>query len=270
MASAMGLRTVAELYPAAISTDLNDLLYALLTDQKDRDGRPVIRRCLSQTERDRLLERQRVLERFLVRGSQSQIAGAVARLLSGFEPGKNVSESDSQVIVAQYAFSLKELPIFAIERACTRFATGSVTPVEIGAKHIDVARAPSSASIAMIARELIRPLQRELTRIAATLRGVTVPLPVSEEQRLADQDRIAASLEEFKASQAQEDDTRRRELAEGLRARALDAVLEDYRRAGIEPPTKGVVMAIPTLLHMGFKIEEIGGRNVLVGPGGRA
>ena len=93
-----------------------------------------------------------------------------------------------------------------------------------------------------------------------------------EEEESAVAARVAKSNEEFKARMAELD---RQELAQHqeaeerhtARRREIDRrmILAEYARLGLSPPGDTLV-SLPLLIKLGWRIEEIDGKNVLVRP----
>ena len=105
---------------------LSDALDTLLTGDKDRDGR----RCIlafgpNANLRSRLQVRLYKLQAALIVARPADLATAVAQLLLGF--GSARGSEDAEAIVTQYITVLAHLPLWAVQRACQRFARGSVT-----------------------------------------------------------------------------------------------------------------------------------------------
>lgn len=109
-------------------------------------------------------------------------------------------------------------------------------------------------------------------RREAGLGGRPAPEFPDEEEERATAARIAKSNEEFKARMAELD---RQELAGRVdaeqrhadRRREIDRriLLAEYGRLGLTPPCDTLV-SLPLLIKLGWHIEQVDGRNVLVRP----
>jgi len=103
--------------------------------------------------------------------------------------------------------------------------------------------------------------------------GYTRPQPEfpDEEEDRAVAARVMQKSEEFKARMAEidkQDAQRNGEMAARLEARSKEIsrriIVREYAALGVAPPEPLVSLAL--LRKIGWHIEEVGGRNVLVGP----
>ena len=258
-----------EIYPPKTPDAVAAVIDGLVAFRPDGIGPVELRRALAVAERSDLGARKAVLETWLRPGSPEKMSLAIADMMMGF-PGGNVSEDDAEAITASYAFSCRDLPTWAVQRACLRFRSGQVRASEIGEKTISFGFRPSSAHLCKIAGALAEPLRAELDRIEAVLKGEVTMLPparqapggvTAAEAHIVDRDQRAA-LESDERIRRQEAD------APHVEKRNNDARIAEYARAGLKPPEPhgGIVVSLPMMLKMGFVIEEVRGEKVLVSP----
>jgi hypothetical protein len=167
--------------PAAVEPDrvLSDVLDSLLADDKDREGRCILAYAPDPKLRSALQIRLYKLQAGLTPARPADLARAVTEMLLGFASART-SEEDAEAVVTQYVSVLSHLPLWAVQRACRRFASGSVTKTECPDwKH---AYAPSTAQLCRLAEASVREYWREEHRINAALNGVPVHRS-SEEER---------------------------------------------------------------------------------------
>jgi len=100
-------------------------------------------------------------------------------MLLGFSSAR-VSEEDAEAVVTQYVAVLAHLPLWAVQMACRRFASGSVTKAEC--PDWKRAYAPSTAQLCSVAEAPVREYWREQQRISAALNGVPAYRPTEEER----------------------------------------------------------------------------------------
>jgi len=259
-----------EIYPPKAPDEVAALVDGIVAFKPD-GGAPVeLRRALAVPERSALQARKATLDRWLEAGSPQKMTMAIADMMMGF-PGSNVTVEDAEVICASYAFSCREMPTWAVQRACLRFRSGQVRPSEIDEKTIGFGFRPSSAHLCKVAEALARPLRVELDRIEVVLKGtVTMQSPPRAEPAGAASAPRAYLKSLDNAERDRRDEAVRRQVAESseVEKRNNDARRAEYARAGLKPPEPhgGIVVSLPMMLKMGFRIEEIGGEKVLISP----
>jgi hypothetical protein len=167
--------------PAAIDPDraLSDTLDSLLTDDKDREGRGILAYAPDAKLRSLLQIRLYKLQAALTPARPADIARVVTEMLLGFSSAR-VSEEDAEAVVTQYVTVLAHLPLWAVQMACRRFASGSVTKAEC--PDWKRAYAPSTAQLCPVAEAPVREYWREEHRINATLNGVPARRQTEEER----------------------------------------------------------------------------------------
>jgi hypothetical protein len=168
-----------------------DALDDLLSDDRDRHGRMI----LAYAPEKRLISDFRVrlarLQAGLIPAQPSDLVPLLAQMFLGFGASR-VSESDAQTHVAQYVAVLAHLPLWAVQRACRRFASGNVTRAEC--PDWKRAYAPSTAQLCQLAEASVRDYWREQLRINAALNGTPAYLPPKEER-----ERVSAGFAELTA-----------------------------------------------------------------------
>lgn len=269
------VRTTGELYPPARQPEFWNMLLTLTTGDRDQRGNFVLREPLTPQQRESLQIRSAALGPWLASAPRHAAAAAVTRMLIGFA-GKPMSEKEATAVAAQYVGAMHGVPIWAVERTCTRFANGEVKPDEVGAKHLDRSFPPTTAQLRMVAIELVRPFGEEAVRIGMTLRG-SLENRETPEEHARGKERIAAMHADFKArmgakhlEEAQEDERQKAARTAEIMHREAEARANEYLEAGLEPPEPneaGITVSLAMMLKSGWIISTLGdGRKVLLGP----
>lgn len=181
---------VAELYPLRYDRDVEITLRALLTDERDGQGRRLLAARPDEIEYRRLDTRLRALNEHLAPAKKGDIAKEIGQLLIGFGGGKS-DETAAAAVLTQYTKVLAAMPIWAIKRACGRFERREVTAEEVGGK-LDTAFAPSATQLYTVVEKSVRDFQKERVDILDVRRGV-LEQKISEEER----ERVAAKMKEL-------------------------------------------------------------------------
>lgn len=253
-------------------------MFALGGGDRDRDGKLMLPRLPTPVERAALQRRRDELGRWLLGGPRdfARVKALVATMLQGFG-SKASTQEESELVYAQYAYALGGLPTWAIERACNRFASGGVSARDVGADKLDLTWGPSSAMIAVVARNIVAPLHRELRAVGDVLGGAPATRSESPEERESGKAAVASMTEEARSRMAaagleREQDAQRRAAAAKERGRAqLEARRREYVDAGLPAPEGDLFSSLPLLLASGWRIEDdAGDRRVLVAPPVRA
>ena len=121
--------TSLDLDPIAADRSLSDAIDSLLTGDKDREGRSILTFAPNAKLRAQLQIRLEKLQTQILPARGVDLARTVAQMLLGFGSAR-ATEDDAQAVVTQYVTVLSHLPLWAVERACRRFASGSVTKAE--------------------------------------------------------------------------------------------------------------------------------------------
>jgi hypothetical protein len=158
-----------------------DLAASLLAPREnDRDGTPLLPVLATPAQRGLLMSRQRELLTALAPGKSTEIAKAIAQMLIGF--GAREDEAGSQARVAAYVTVLQHLPLWAVQRACNRFARGDVKPEEIQERYVGRGFPPSTAHVHIIASRIIQGFRDEQADIREVLRARLAYTPSAEEK----------------------------------------------------------------------------------------
>lgn len=256
----------AELYPPAEPAECRAALDAVLTDERI-DGKNVLKRLLTVDESAMLAARRHVVVPYLQKGRFDDICELVLELMVGFDVWGETDE-ETAVKVKHYAETLASQPLWAIKRACDRFANGSVTAEDLGEKGtLRRSRGPSTAHLYRITSSISRPFQMESFRIRAAIEGIFRPRAATE----AGKRQVEESLARFRRSAGGETAS---EIAQREEARKASASLlleggerhrlEQFHAAGVDPhPT----LTLPFLQSKGYTIvQHPDGGNVLLAP----
>jgi hypothetical protein len=171
--------TTRVLEPLTPDRVLSDALDSVLTDDKDRDGKRILAFSPDARLRSELQIRQHKLRAGLLVGRPADIALTVAQMLLGFGSAR-ASQEDAEAVVTQYVAVLAHLPLWAVQTACRRFASGSVTKTEC--PDWQRAYAPSTAQLCQLAESSVRKYWREEQRINDVLNGTPAYRPTEEER----------------------------------------------------------------------------------------
>ena len=182
--------------------------------------------------------------------------------------GANADEDEAEVIAAQYAKVLSGFPLWAIERACLRFARGEVKAEEVGAKVLDPSFRPASSQLRMIVEKVSRPYYSEVKRIEMTLRGTVAELELTPEERERTGKKIAEYLATRKLETEKVDVQLQQDAAAGAAEVTRRLILAEYAGAGVKPfyGADGTLCSLPLLRSLGYTIQEIGMERVLIAP----
>lgn len=274
MSRNLAVRTSAELYPPKCDEAITRLADEIVAFRPAGGGPVELRRALSADERGALTTRANVIDRWLEPGRQSDIATSVSQMMLGFG-GRNASVEDTMEIATQWAHALRDLPGWAVARACLRFGRGEVRAAELGIERLDVGFSPSTAQVHRIAKVIAADAENERARLGAVLKGV-VPTSAPAKPMHVDRPGMNAIdahvLDAKEAAELRDDerfDKQKREAPE-IERKANQARADEYRRAGLEPPEAqhGLIVSLSLKLSMGWRIEEDGrGNRVLLSPG---
>jgi hypothetical protein len=167
-----------DLEPIVADRALSDALDSLLTGDKDREGRCILTFAPDDKLRSQLQIRQCKLQAALIPARPVDLARTVAQMLLGFGSAR-ASEEDAEAVVTQYVTVLAHLPLWAVQRACRRFASGSVTKTECPDRQ--GVFAPSTAQLCQLAESSVGRYWREEHRINDVFNGTPAYRPTEEE-----------------------------------------------------------------------------------------
>jgi hypothetical protein len=239
---------------------------------KPPGGPRMLRRPLTDQERSWLQARVDSLEPavapFARPADDDRVVEAVLGLLTSYS-SLRLTEEESAARGAGALEVLADLPAWAIEDACLRIRRYGYSVEERGRARIERVFAPSDAQIHDFASELVKQRREALTNAKMLLLA-----EVEEESTPMSARTVDGIVQEIKdrfAANSDRVDEQRLALA---RKRRMEEALEDrrndYRRAGLNAPVGNTFTSLPMMLKMGWQIEEIGGRRMLVGPGARS
>jgi hypothetical protein len=268
MSGNLAVRTAAELYPPKCDEAVREIAETIISFRPEGGG-VELRRALSIDERTALKTRANLLERWLAPGKQGDIAASVTGMLLGFN-ARGMSLDEAKEVAAQWASALRDLPGWAVHRACLRFSQGRVKAAELGVDRLDVGFAPNTAQVHRIATAIAAEQVAELARLEAVLKGTVTPAApprapapgvTAAQAHIVDRDERAAMESDERIKRQQVD-------APYVESRMNAQRIAEYERAGLKPPEPhaGLVISLPMMLKMGFRIEEVGGEKVLVSP----
>lgn len=255
------------LYPPRSPGKLNELCAAIVDPNAERgpNGEPTLRRALTPKERAELGDRRAVLARWFPPGNMRRKRDVITLMMTGLG-SKGASEDEAEIIVTAYVQIVADLPDWAVERACNRFASGSVTAAELKVKVFDRGFAPNTAQLYAIASAIAYPYKQELYTIRAVLDGV-VPAPRRAADEAATKAKMDSVVDGLARKMTGDDDLRGRSayfastIADGTQAMQH----AEYAAAGVEIPP-GTFVSLSMRLKLGWRIEEVRGRNMLIAP----
>lgn len=240
---------------------------AVVTPDRDAEGNAVLRRALTLPERQAISARAAQLSPWMKRGSTSKVVSLITEMLSGFG-GSQMSLEEASAVASQYAAVVSGLPLWAIERACMRFAGGEVSAAEVGAKMLDRSFRPSSAQLNIVASKMANQVYDEVSRLSKIARGTVALRHVPPEER----ERVQAKLDELLGTLRAKGENFDKAGAESRTAEAAKRsealALREYRAAGLEPvrSSDGMIISLSMLRSIGWIVEEVDGHPALIAP----
>ena len=256
--------------PVAFDRDVDqEIPRAVLTAWKpDGNARP-LRRPLTVGEHGAVEARAAALDLALKPYGEDQQATVEMNLGAMFNGFRAMRQQDEDVdaTLAIAAGVLRDFPAWAVERACLKIARH-----EVG---LDARYAPNDGQIADVVRELLRPYRQAFEQASGLLSGsveAEAAIPPPRSQRPSYDELVARcradGLGIGSKGDAEERVRRQEAEAPAVEQKMNAARVAEYVRAGLAPPEPkdGIVVSLPMMLKMGFRIEEIGGEKVLVSP----
>lgn len=259
------MRTVGELYPAPAAPVMARIVDAVCDGTED--GKPTLRRALEPAERGALEARVAELDRWLKPGAHEDLTESIVRMLSGMT-GRSETAENALEIGMQYAKACldRELPFWAVERACLRFASGQVKGSDVQDPSYSHSFGPRSAHVCILASSIVADTRAERAKLDGILKAVPGRSRAERPHSVPAQDWKLRRMEEAAA----EDDRRRAATQQSpadLLAKAQQDVAEQYIRSGLEPPTwkpGQIPVSLAMMFKRGWRIETIGGVRTLV------
>lgn len=219
------------LYPIQPDRGIDSLLAAILTGEKDADGKLLLVMAPTADQRRTLVARRDHLATHLAPMPDGGIARLVSEMLAGFGSSR-ADEKTAAGVVSQYVKELRGLPGWAISRACSRFARGEVGPDEV--EGVNRGFAPSTAQLCTVARRMVQLWREQHHQIHLALTG-----RVEHKQTPEERERVGALLrglaDDLKVQRAAED-AERKAGGKAIMDRANDlAMRRECERAGVDP-----------------------------------
>lgn len=264
MAPMPALMTIAQLYPPQAKPEVASLARSIVVARDiGGNGTWELRREITKDERSGFAARLEELDSWLAPALAKDVRREVEAMLIGWgASGKSMTPAEAVAISHQYATVLGGCPLWGVQRACQRWAGGSVAPAEVGldpAKggRIDWNFPPSAAMVNIIARETVQPWGQEAARIRKILESkpaLALPEPAGDGKGFQ---RLQEWLAERKAVEKAEQEARRKAVDP---AQQHADCLRAWAAMGLAPPKvdPGKYLAMPTTyLALGWRIVEI-------------
>lgn len=268
----MKMWSQSELYPPAEPAETRALLDGLLLQERI-EGKHLIRRDITQAERAVLHQRRQRILPYIQKADYNDASQVILEMMIGFA-ARSETDEEAAVKTKQYCDVVAGQPLWAIKRACDRFAQGMVTAQDLGEKgRLSRTYVPSTAHLYVITSSLSRPFKIEVYRTRALLEGVFKNRRATDEGRK----RVEESLARFKGSSGSETatealrrDAERKEAARRSSAAYLkegeeEQRVREFHAAGVDPhPT----LTLSFLFSRGYTITDHpdGGRVLLDPP----
>ena len=192
-------------------------------------------RALSRDERAVLAAREKALTTALRPSGMAsadgiKVGAAVGAMLAGY-PALRVDRVEAQKMIAVYAKGLADLPLFAIDEACSDIARGVVE----GVKAEFPVPVPQLHQIADQRCEALRNERGRLTRILDTKRIAAPTVETSPEVRKKLGDLMAGLASKLQTATSRADAAERGRLENEALARNEQTILREYAALGVEP-----------------------------------
>lgn len=182
-------------------------------------------------------------------------AALVADMLGCYGGYKDETRDDKRKVVTKFVQELKEVPTWAVARACQAIKTGS-------APDISMSRRPTTIEVRHCANTYLTPSRLELRRIAAVLGGKLARPPISEEEAK----RVGESMRDLHRKLSDDDKRTEEALLERVSTRMSvqrDREIErDWRHRRQEPMRCGALLISPSLAE---NIRENRARKIAMG-----
>lgn len=216
-------------------------------------------RALTVDETRALQTRSKQLASWIGRGKPDEIKKVVSRCFMGLG-GEKVAPEQAAMMMAQYVLALSDSPLWAIERACMKFARGEVKAADVGARHLEAGMRPSSAHLQMVVKDITEAFDAEIASISKVLAAFPPRRAETDAER-------AEGLAKTKAWQEQKfgkrdnyapaPDGHRERVRAQLAQRHRDRILREYAEAGLPVPTGEIITSLPFLIDMGWTIVNL-------------
>lgn len=229
-----------------------------------------LRRPLQPDERRKLEHRAASLRPHLAGYARPKdersVADSLAKMFNAFPSLKGEEESAAVTRLRGAMETLEEFPAWAIWAGCDSIRTKGYEVSKDGTTHMEQHWAPSEPELHRVIRNFVAPRASAL-RNAEQLLAAKVESAIEEspEQKAA----AVARWQEQKAKMIGADQlsTLQAEAAEKRRIATVErnktVVADSYRIAGVDMP-EGTTSTFQMMLAMGWTVETVGGRKVLV------
>lgn len=249
------------LYPPAQTQQMHTLIASL------RPLDNMLPRHLTVAEEQTLRRRAHQLSQWGDTAKPEEIKSTLSRCFLGLG-GEKLAPAQAAMMMTQYVTVLSGMKLWAIERACLRFAAGEVTAAEVGSKQLEPALRPSSAHLRIMAAIISESFDKERSDIAKVLAAYPPKYEPTEEER-------AQGLAKTRAWQVQREGAEEKKAPvsghakrtlDDINKRHHDRIIQEYISAGLPAPTAAIPTSLPMLLEMGWSIVEQRGVKHLVKP----
>lgn len=191
-----------------------------------------------------------------------------ATLLAQMFTGYPNLKQDPLSLVSAYVAHLREMPLFAIARACEEVRDGTERAQRA---HVSPAFPPTAAQMAQICADVKQQTEHRYRQATAVLEAKQLPpLKISERERAVVGQKMAAfSLQLADTSIEQQERDARREAGLVAAEKAAEKILlKEYAAAGIEPYKNrhGVLVSLTLMESLGATVEVIEGKKFFVMP----
>jgi hypothetical protein len=162
-----------ELFVRAVDRDIADRVVAFRLGTNPETEEPVLRRELSAPEREALDRRADELRRAVApapASSRDTLLGAISGMLGAFPTMQRFDPATALAIAANYLWTVREEPHWAIARACDQ--------VRANGAGLNPSYCPSEPEFAAVVKRCVEAYRRQLRKTKALLRAkVDAPVP---------------------------------------------------------------------------------------------
>lgn len=242
------------LYPIPRNDEATKFIFARARPDRDERGTMLLAATLSAGEREVVHGRIKQIAPSLANAKPAELRKALLEVF----PDEDKDAAKKRA--AALAGAMQGLPLFAVRRAALKLSQAGV-------------RAPDRVQLRTEAEAVARPYWNEVSVGSLLLHARKKPGATPNE---AERERVIAGFEALSASLAQRAEDGEVEgracRTDRLMAEHRGLHVSDYEAEGLAPvfadPDAQIVVSLPLLLSLGWRIEEVGGRNVLLRPTG--
>jgi len=243
------------LYPVPLNDEATKFIFARARPARDEHGTMLLAAPLTAPEREIIRKRMHEIAPALASAKPAELRKALLEIFPDVE--RDVAKKRAKAL----AEGMEGLPLFAVRRAALKLSQAGIS-------------SPERVRLRTEAEAIARPHWNEASVASLLLRAKKNPdAPPNEAER----ERVVAGFAALQAKLAEagkvDDEAKRAALTERMNERDREWQIGCYREEGLAPvfadAEERYVVSIPLLLSLGWRIEEVGGRNVLVRPDGR-